>query len=124
MPSLKPISDRWFATDKINDSLYRINEVHYWEWNRANIWLIKGQTQDLLVDTGLGVASLRQHLAELIDKPLLAIASHIHFDHAGGIHEFQDIAIHAAEADALRRGDADAALCAPAQGWVLDEHLS
>lgn len=75
-------------TDKIGDSLYRINEHHYWEWNRANLWLIKGKTQDLLIDTGLGVAGLRQHIAELIDKPLLAIASHIHYDRAGGIHEF------------------------------------
>ena len=98
---------------KISDSLYRINEHHYWEWNLANLWLIKGKTQDLLIDTGLGVASLRQHIAILIDKPLLAIASHIHYDHAGEIHEFDRIAIHPAEAEALRQGDAEAALCTP-----------
>ena len=109
MSHSKPVSDRWFVTEKIHEGLYRINEVHYWEWNRANLWLIRGETQDLLVDTGLGVASLRQHLAQLIDKPLLAIASHVHFDHAGGIHEFDRIAIHAAEASALRAGEADAA---------------
>lgn len=119
----KPVCDRWFATRKVSDGLYCINEVHYWEWNRANLWLIKGQTQDLLIDTGLGVASLRQHLSTLIDKPLLAIASHVHFDHAGGIHEFDQIAIHAAEAPALRAGDTHAALCDPSMGWVLDEHF-
>lgn len=124
MQNPKPVCDRWFVTDKISDRLYRINEHHYWEWNRANLWLIKGKTQDLLIDTGLGVASLRQHIADLIDKPLLAIASHIHFDHAGGMHEFENIAIHAAEAEALRQGDANAALCAPEYGWVLDEHFA
>lgn len=124
MPNTKPVCESWFATNKINDSLYRINEVHYWEWNRANLWLIKGQTQDLLIDTGLGVASLRQHIASLIDKPLLAIASHIHFDHAGGIHEFDQIAIHPAEAEALQTGDARAALCDRESGWVLDEHFT
>jgi glyoxylase-like metal-dependent hydrolase (beta-lactamase superfamily II) len=121
--NLKPICKNWFATRKINDNLYCINEVHYWEWNRANLWLIKGQTQDLLIDTGLGVSSLRQHIASLIDKPLLAIASHVHFDHAGGIHEFDQIAIHAAEAEALRTGDQAAALCNPEAGWVLDQHF-
>ncbi len=72
----------------------------------------------------MGVASLRQHIATLIDKPLLAIASHIHYDHAGGIHEFDRIAIHPAEAEALRQGDADAALCTPEGGGVLDEHFA
>ena len=119
----KPVCDHWFETRKINPHLYCITEVHYWEWNRANLWLIKGQTQDLLIDTGLGVASLRQHLTSLIDKPLLAIASHIHFDHAGGIHEFDQIAIHSAEAEALRSGDNYTALCNPEAGWVLDDHF-
>ncbi|MGA7933740.1 MAG: MBL fold metallo-hydrolase [Kovacikia sp.] len=95
----KPVCDNWFATRKIQDGLYCISEVHYWEWNRANLWLIKGKSQDLLIDTGLGVSSLRHHLASLLDKPLLAIASHVHFDHAGGIHEFDRIAIHKAEAE-------------------------
>lgn len=120
---MKSVCENWFATRKISDDLYCINEIHYWEWNRANIWLIKGQTQDLLIDTGLGVASLRRYIATLIDKPLLAVASHVHFDHAGGIHEFDRIAIHSVEADALRAGDHQAALCIPGSGWVLDEHF-
>jgi glyoxylase-like metal-dependent hydrolase (beta-lactamase superfamily II) len=119
----KPIAEQWFVTRKVQDDLYCIQEVHYWEWNRANLWLIKGQKQDLLIDTGLGVASLRHHIAALIDKPLLAIASHIHFDHAGGLHEFDQVAIHIQEAEALRQGDQQAALCAPEYGWVLDEHF-
>lgn len=123
MTVAKALSENWFATRKIHDRLYCISEIHYWEWNRANLWLIKGDKQDLLIDTGLGVASLRQHIAGLIDKPLLAIASHIHFDHAGGMHEFDQRAIHPAEAEALRQGDDYTALCAPEQGWVIDEHF-
>lgn len=123
MPKAKPVAGHWFATRKIYDGLYCINEVHYWAWNRANIWLIKGKKQDLLIDTGLGVSSLRQYLANLLDKPLLAIASHVHFDHAGGIFEFDRIAIHAAEVEALRTGNNKAALCNPQSGWVQDEHF-
>lgn len=119
--SSKPVADPWFSTQRIHDNLYLITEPHYYWYNRANLWLIKGQTQDLLIDTGLGVSSLRQHIASLLDKPLLAIASHIHFDHAGSMHEFDHRAIHAAEASALRTGDEYEALCSPAQGWVRDE---
>jgi len=118
----KQICDRWFTTQRVEEGLYLITEPHYYWYNRANLWLIKGQSQDLLIDTGLGVASLRQHIAELIDKPLLAIASHIHFDHAGGIHEFEERAIHAAEAQALRAGDAHEALCAQ-PGWIDIDHF-
>ena len=123
MVKTKSVCQQWFATQKINDGLYLITEPHYYWWNRANLWLIKGRDRDLLIDTGLGVASLRQHIANLLDKPLLAIASHIHFDHAGGLYEFDQRAIHAAEADALRTGDDYAALCEPEQGFVLDAHF-
>jgi glyoxylase-like metal-dependent hydrolase (beta-lactamase superfamily II) len=117
------VCSTWFSSQRISDGLYLITEPHYYWFNRANLWLIKGQTQDLLIDTGLGVASLRQHIASLIDKPLLAIASHIHFDHAGGMYEFDQRAIHAAEASALRTGDDYEALCTLEQGWVLPEHF-
>jgi glyoxylase-like metal-dependent hydrolase (beta-lactamase superfamily II) len=117
------INDRWFATERIHDDLYLITEPHYYWWNRANLWLIKGRTQDLLIDTGLGVASLRHYLADLLDKPLLTIASHIHFDHAGGMAEFDQRAIHKAEAEALRQGNNYEALCTPEQGWVMPEHF-
>jgi glyoxylase-like metal-dependent hydrolase (beta-lactamase superfamily II) len=123
MVSNKSVCKAWFSTQKINDGLYLITEPHYYWWNRANLWLIKGRDRDLLIDTGLGVSSLRQHIATLIDKPLLAIASHIHFDHAGGIYEFEHRAIHAAEAEALRTGDNLEGLCSPAQGFVSDEHF-
>ncbi|MDX2212810.1 MAG: MBL fold metallo-hydrolase [Oculatellaceae cyanobacterium bins.114] len=117
------VCDRWFTTERISDGLYLITEPHYYWFNRANLWLIKGQNQDLLIDTGLGVSSLRHHIAALIDKPLLAIASHIHFDHSGGMHEFDHRAIHTAEAEALRSGDNYEAVCTPEQGWVLEEHF-
>jgi len=119
----KSVCESWFKTDRIRDDLYLISEPHYYWWNRANLWLIKGRTQDVLLDTGMGVSSLRTYLASQIDKPLLAVASHIHFDHAAGMYEFDARAIHAAEADALARGDDYEALCSKAQGWVRAEHF-
>ncbi|OLP20370.1 MBL fold metallo-hydrolase [Leptolyngbya sp. 'hensonii'] len=121
--STQIVCESWFSTRLVQEGLYLITEPHYYWYNRANLWLIKGQTQDLLIDTGLGVSSLRHYIAALIDKPLLAIASHIHFDHSGGMHEFEQRAIHAAEAEALRQGNDYEALCTPEQGWVQPEHF-
>ena len=123
MTMSRPVCESWFSTQKISDRLYLITEPHYCWSNRANLWLIKGQTQDLLLATGLGVSSLRRYIASLLDKPLLAIASHIHFDHAGGMHEFDHRAIHAAEASALRMGDDFEALCSKGQGWIQQDHF-
>lgn len=36
---------------------------------------------------------------------LLAVATHVHFDHAGGLYQFDQVAVHHAEAEALARGD-------------------
>lgn len=118
----KAVCESWFSTQLVAPGLYLITEPHYYWYNRANLWLIKGETQDLLIDTGLGVSSLRHYLTSFLDKPLLAIASHVHFDHAGGIHEFDHRAIHGAEAQALRDGNAFDALCAQ-PGWIHDDHF-
>ena len=45
---------------------------------RCNIWHVRGRDADLLVDTGLGCASLKEHIGDLIDKPLIAVATQIH----------------------------------------------
>ena len=92
-----------------------IRERHYISWNLANIWIVQGATMDLIVDTGIGLWDLPSFLRakKLIgaNKPCLAVATHVHFDHAGGLHQFDDVAIHAAEASALKNGDSYEACC-------------
>ena len=117
---MKPVYQPWFETERIRDGLYCITEPRYtWE-NRANLWLIKGRDSDLLIDTGLGVSSLKLYLAELLDKPLKVVASHVHFDHSGGCHEFDDIYIHENEHHALCHGDQGLILSSPRFGFVAD----
>jgi glyoxylase-like metal-dependent hydrolase (beta-lactamase superfamily II) len=55
-----------------------------------------------MIDSGFGLASLREQIAELKHKPTIAVATHSHCDHIGGLHEFRDCRIHAAEADVVR----------------------
>lgn len=117
---MKAVREPWFETTRIRDDLYCITEPRYtWE-NRANLWLIKGREADLLIDTGLGVSSLKLYLAELLDKPLKVVASHVHFDHSGGCHEFDEVYIHENEHAALCTGDQDLILSAPRFGFVPD----
>jgi glyoxylase-like metal-dependent hydrolase (beta-lactamase superfamily II) len=117
---MKPVAKPWFHTQRIRDDLYCITEPSYtWE-NRANLWLIKGRDSDLLIDTGLGVSSLKLYLADLMDKPLKVVASHVHFDHSGGCHEFDQVYIHRNEHHALCSGDQRLILSAPEYGFVPD----
>jgi glyoxylase-like metal-dependent hydrolase (beta-lactamase superfamily II) len=116
----KTVQQPWFQTERINDDLYCITEPQYtWE-NRANIWLIKGRDANLLVDTGLGVSSLKGYLADQLDKPLKVVASHVHFDHSGSCHEFDQVFIHKNEHNALCSGDQQLILSAPEIGYIPD----
>ncbi|MEJ2130579.1 MAG: MBL fold metallo-hydrolase, partial [Gammaproteobacteria bacterium] len=100
MSALK-IADRWFERRRVSDDITFLWEPHVHRFIRCNIWHVRGRDADLLVDTGLGMASLKDHLADMIDKPLLAVATHYHYDHVGSLHEFDARLIHREEAAAM-----------------------
>ena len=95
--SLK-VASHWFARTKMGDGLTLLREPYAHPLLRCNIWHIRGRDRDLLIDTGLGVASLREEIADLTDKPLIAVATHIHYDHVGSLHEFETRLMHRLEA--------------------------
>ena len=88
----------------VDGDLTLIWEPHVHPLLRCNIWHLRGREADLLVDTGLGVTSLRAAAHDLFDKSLLAVATHAHADHVGGLHEFDARLIHRDEADSLLKG--------------------
>lgn len=93
--------ETWYQTRPLSDGVTWIYEPFIKEYYRCNIWHIRGRDRDLLIDSGMGVVSLREQVASLTGRPILAIASHTHFDHIGTHHEFADRAVHPAEADIL-----------------------
>lgn len=93
------IADRWFERQRIDDAITLLTEPAVHPLLRCNIWHVRGRARDLVVDTGLGVTSLREAAADLFGVDTLAVATHSHMDHVGSFHEFDHRAIHAAEAE-------------------------
>lgn len=99
------IADRWFEFERISDDITRIWEPHTILLMRCNIWHVRGRDCDLMIDTGFGVASLRDAATHLFDKPVSAVATHAHIDHVGSLHEFEHRIVHRAEAAELETAD-------------------
>lgn len=99
-----PVAESWYEVLEVEPGLFRIREPHAVRLMRANLWLVRGRDRDLLVDTGMAVASLRAAIAPLVRNPLVLFTTHTHIDHIGGHHEFADhaeILVHPAEARLL-----------------------
>lgn len=97
MSELK-IADSWFHRRRISEDITLLWEPHVHPLIRCNIWHVRGRNKDMLVDTGIGLGSLKDEIQELTDKPLTAVATHIHYDHVGCLHEFDERVMHEIEA--------------------------
>ena len=111
-------ADEWFAVTPVGDGVTLIAEPHVKPFYRCNCWHVRGRDRDALIDSGMGVVSLREHVPLVTGRPLTAIASHTHFDHVGGHHEFPDRAVHRAEAGLLAHPSRRASLADP---YVTDD---
>jgi glyoxylase-like metal-dependent hydrolase (beta-lactamase superfamily II) len=92
------IADQWFERKRIDDEITLLFEPHVDPFLRCNIWHVRGRDRDAMIDTGLGIGSLREAAADLLEKPIVAIATHIHYDHVGSLHEFDTRVMHRIEA--------------------------
>ena len=77
--------DNWFTIDQIDATTYIISEYRHWE--ETHCYLLNGSERSLLIDTGLGISNIYSEVLKLTDKPITAVATHIHWDHIGG-HRF------------------------------------
>jgi glyoxylase-like metal-dependent hydrolase (beta-lactamase superfamily II) len=96
-----PVADPWFVCRRVSEEVSLISEPHVHPLLRCNVWHVRGRQRDLVIDTALGLAPLGHLVERVVGHPVLAVATHSHVDHIGGLDEFGARAIHRAEADAL-----------------------
>ena len=108
----------WYSVRRLDDDVTYICEPYIQEFYRCNVWHIRGRDRDMLVDSGMGVVSLREWVPLVTERELIAVASHTHFDHIGCHHEFECRAVHSAEANLLAEPTRKNTLADP---YVTDE---
>ena len=91
--------DNWFTIDRVDDNTYIISEYRHWE--ETHCYLLNGSERSLLIDTGLGISNIYDEVIKFTNKPITAVATHIHWDHIGGHQYFPDFYAHAGELDWL-----------------------
>ena len=89
----------WFTIDQVEESTYIISEYRHWE--ETHCYLLIGNDRALMIDTGLGISNIYEQVRKLTNKPVAAVATHIHWDHIGGHKYFPEFYAHEAELDWL-----------------------
>lgn len=68
-----------FQVESIRPGLWRI-----WDVSRTAFYLVEGQNAAALIDSGVGVGSVRDVVKGLTDKPVSVWITHGHVNHAMG----------------------------------------
>ena len=94
--------NNWFTIDKADKDTYIVSEYRHWE--ETHCYLLNGTERSLLIDTGLGICNISEVIKQLTGNPVIAIATHIHWDHIGGHKYYPDFYAHEAELEWLNGG--------------------
>ncbi|HET6932730.1 MAG TPA: MBL fold metallo-hydrolase [Candidatus Acidoferrum sp.] len=81
--------DPWFEVYKVAPRTFAIYEPHQSEETIS--YLIAGQKQALLFDTGMGIGNIKRIVSRLTSLPVVVLNSHTHDDHVGGNWQFSSI---------------------------------
>ena len=119
-----PVAGEWFRRETFPDGVTLLSEPYVDPFARCNIWHVRGRDRDVVIDTGLGLRSLREAAVDLLGRPVTAVLTHSHFDHVGGAYEFETRVAHATELDELREPRGFRGLTAEALGADVVEVLS
>lgn len=111
-------SHGWFDVQTIGPGVTMIREPGHVEDVKS--FLIEGERDVAVLDTGMGVGDFYGLVRTLSDKQPLVVQSHAHWDHYGASARFERVLIHAAEAEDLRRAVPNAEL----RPWFEPQQLT
>ena len=83
--------DDYYTIATLGDGLYAIGEPRV--SGPVFSYLIIGETRALLFDSGMPLRNMLPVVSSLTDKPVTLLASHLHFDHVGNSHRFENVAM-------------------------------
>jgi glyoxylase-like metal-dependent hydrolase (beta-lactamase superfamily II) len=84
-----PVTDPWFEVYRVVPQVFAIYEPRQAEETIS--YLIVGEKQALLFDTGMGISDILKVTGELTQLPIIVLNSHTHDDHVGGNWQFETV---------------------------------
>lgn len=99
---MKNIVDPWFTVQGLDSKTFAISEYGHWE--KVHSFLLLGETRAALIDTGLGIDSIKRITDQLTDLPIIVLTTHVHADHIGGHGDYDTIYVHGDDANWLING--------------------
>jgi glyoxylase-like metal-dependent hydrolase (beta-lactamase superfamily II) len=83
------VADPWFLAYAVAPGVVALYEPY--NFQEVISYLVQGERQALLFDTGMGMGRLGAVVRALTDRPVSVLNSHTHHDHVGGNAEFATI---------------------------------
>lgn len=96
------INDSWFTVQEIDPRTYAISEFGHWE--QVHSFLLIGEEQAVLIDTGLGIDNIKRITDQLTELPIVVLTTHVHADYIGSHGQFENIYVHKEDEDWLING--------------------
>ena len=115
---VRPVADCWYAIAACDDNIVQLREAWVDPYLAGDMWLVRGQDRDLLVDCGTGIVPPRPIVEAIARNPVIAVACNRWYDHAGGLHDFAERGCHHDDADLIVAPTADTSV---ASVYVSDE---
>lgn len=85
------VFDDWFEVYELAEGTYAIYEPY--QFQEALSYLVLGTERAALVDSGNGIGRIEKAVEALTMLPVIVLLTHEHFDHYGGSHAFEEVAV-------------------------------
>ena len=83
--------DDYYVVEDLGHRAFAIGEPLYGQCNFS--YLIAGSRRALLFDSGPGLRNILPVIRALTSVPVMALPSHLHFDHIGNLNRFDEVAL-------------------------------